>query len=146
MKELYLLYLQTKNWWCVKTKLKSATYVELTTNHGKNVIKLILFLAQKKIQSDGKVALNTYKIPITIFNEKHQSEEVQLRIFETFIQCIFHYNSELWTITKTLEKETDLFETKFLRRDICVYWPRIISSEDLYNRTKTKQWSTNIFN
>ena len=131
MKELYLLYLQTKNWWCVKIKLKSATYVELAINHGKNVIKLIL--SAKENTKWRKGCTEYIKVPKTIFNEKHESEEVQLRIFETFIQCIFHYNSELWTITKTLEKETDLFQTKFLRRAICVYWPRIISSEDLYN-------------
>ena len=65
---------------------------------------MVSFLStEKDIKLRTGVALDTYKTPETIFNSKHMSEVLKLRLFKTYIQIIFLCNSKLWTITKTLE-------------------------------------------
>ena len=76
-----------------------------------------------------------------ILNSKYVSEVIRLRIFKAYVESIFLYNSELWTITKTLEDKIDSFQRRLLHKVIRVYWPRTISNESLYDRTHLKPWS-----
>ena len=75
------------------------------------------------------------------FNSKLVSEEIKLRLFNTYVGSIFLYNSELWTLNKTLEDKVDSFHRRQLRFAIGIFWPRKISNEELYTRTKAKPWS-----
>ena len=74
-------------------------------------------------------------------NTKHTSETTRIRVFKTYVESIFLYNSETWTITQRLENTIDSFQRRLLRKVINVRWPRIISNKDLYERTKMKAWS-----
>ena len=56
-------------------------------------------------------------------------------MFKAYVESIFLYNSELWTLTKTLEDKIDSFQRRLLRKVIRVNWPRTISNESLYDRT-----------
>ena len=42
---------------------------------------------------------------------------------------LFLYNSEIWTLTKTLENKNDAFQCRLLRKVIHVKWPRTISNK-----------------
>ena len=69
-------------------------------------------------------------------------------IFSALVESIFLYNSEIWTLTKKLELEIDVFQRKLLR---CVMgyrytedrtlWP---SNNELYRKTKQTPWSVKI--
>jgi hypothetical protein len=61
-------------------------------------------------------------------------------------QCesVFLYNSELWTLTKQLEKEIDIFQRKIIRRAFNIKWFDKISNEDLYKKYHLQPWSEKI--
>ena len=80
----------------------------------------------------------------TILGSNQVSEAVRLRIFKAYIESIFHYNSELWTLKKTLENTIDSFQRRILRKVIHVKWPRTINNQELYERTHMTPWSITI--
>ena len=80
----------------------------------------------------------------SIFNGK-VSLSVKLRAFECYVAAIFLYNSELWTLTSTLEKAIDSFQRRLLRTAcLNAKWPKKISNHDLYEITKAAAWSKTI--
>ena len=79
-----------------------------------------------------------------IFNDNKLSIGRKIRIFKACVESIFLFNSELWTITKTLEKKIDAFQRRLLRRAINVKWPKKISSKELYRKTQVRKWSDTI--
>ena len=54
------------------------------------------------------------------------------------------YNSELWTLTKKLENEIDVFQRNLLKKILQIKYPYIIRNEDLYRKTCEIPWSTKI--
>ena len=67
-----------------------------------------------------------------------------MRIFNAYVTSAFMYNSELWGMTATLEKEIDVFHRKLLRQILKIKWPYIITNEAVYDRTKEIKWSQKI--
>ena len=59
-----------------------------------------------------------------------------------YIERIFLYNSEIWTLTKSHENTIDFIQRRLLRTFIYIDWPTTISNQRLYERTK---WSITIF-
>ena len=51
----------------------------------------------------------------TIFKEKKCTKQAKLAIFSALVESIFLYNSEVWTITKGIENEIDIFQRRLLR-------------------------------
>ena len=45
-----------------------------------------------------------------IYKSKSLSIETKVRTFNAFASSVFLYNSELWTVTATLDKKIDLFQ------------------------------------
>ena len=62
------------------------------------------------------------------------------------MSSIFLYNSELWISNKTIANKIDSFQRRQLRHVINIKWPRVISNEELYRRTKVEKWSRVIKN
>ena len=75
----------------------------------------------------------------SILKNKLVSEPVRIRIFKAYIDSIFLYNSELSTLTNTLERSIDSFHRRLLRKVIHVTWPRLITNEELEKRTKVME-------
>ena len=72
-----------------------------------------------------------------IFDNKKISISTKVITFNSYIQSIFLYNSELWTITKQLSIQIDSFQRKLIRTFILnVKWPIIVKNEDVYEQTK----------
>ena len=87
------------------------------------------------------LAIDTYKTLEHIFNSSKISNSIKIRTFQTYVTSVFLYNSELWTLTKKLEEEIDIFQRKQLRKILNIYWPQKISNNDLYMRTNIDKWS-----
>ena len=79
-----------------------------------------------------------------IFKSKRICTEMKIRTFYIFIDSIFLFNSELWTLTETLQEDIDAFQRRLLRRVIDIRWPKLISSEKLYQKTGAEKWSSTI--
>ena len=54
------------------------------------------------------------------------------------------YNSELWTLTKGLEEEIDIFHRKLIHKMFNIKWQDKISNKELYAKFKIKPWSLKI--
>ena len=76
-----------------------------------------------------------------ILQDKKLNLKTKIRIFESYVSSIFLYNSELWTLTKKLENEIDVFQRILLRRILKIKYPYIITNENLYKRTKIIPWT-----
>ena len=80
-----------------------------------------------------------------IFQNKRLSRRTKVRAFEAYITPVFLYNSELWTLTKTLGNQIDSFQRRILRSYVLnIRWPKILKNEDVYEKTKTEPWSKTI--
>ena len=58
---------------------------------------------KKDIKRRKELTIDSYMTFESIFSSKHVSEKVKIRVFAKYIESIFMYNSELWTLTQTLE-------------------------------------------
>jgi transcription antitermination factor NusG len=67
--------------------------------------------------------------------------KTRMKLFNTYVTSVFLYNSEIWTLTKKLEKEVDIFHRKLLRSMMNIRYPKTISNEKLYKITKEREWS-----
>ena len=88
----------------------------------KNCKYLGSFLDTDKDINRGKIlATNTYNQLKYIFDNKKTSKQTKLRIFKSYIESIFTYNCELWTLTKNakrslLQTDEKNFESKLARQ------------------------------
>ena len=97
------------------------------------------------IANRKSISLNALTNLKEIFQNKRLSLRTKVRAFEAYITPIFLYNSELWTLTKTLENQIDSFHRRILRSHVLnIRWPKIVKNEDLYEKTKLEPWSTKI--
>ncbi len=87
------------------------------------------------------LTINAMKILQYIYNSTSISTELKIRTFIAYVSSIFLYNSELWSLNKTLENEIDAFHRKQLRYALNIRWPVKISNDDLYECTKVIPWS-----
>ena len=101
----------------------------------------LLAHTEKCIKRRKGLTIDLYKTFESIFSSKHVSEKVKVRVFATYIQSIFMYNSELWTLTQTLKDSIDVFQRKLLRKIIYIKWPRMISNKGLHALTEMNPWS-----
>ena len=78
-----------------------------------------------------------------ILTSRRTSLGVKIRVFRALIESIFLYNSEIWTLTKGLECEIDVFQRKLLRYLLGIRWSanNWISNTELYRITKLRPWS-----
>ena len=69
-----------------------------------------------------------------------------MKLLSTYIEPIFLYNSETWTIIKSQENTIDAFQRTLMRKFVMkINWPRTISNENLYTQTNNPEaWSKTI--
>jgi hypothetical protein len=91
---------------------------------------------EKDINRRKGCAITSYNKLNKIFKNKRVSTEKKVRTFNVYVSSIFLYNSELWTITKSLEQKIDAFQRSLLRKVLDIRWPEKISNDDLYTKTK----------
>ena len=93
-------------------------------------------ITRRKVLS--MVSFNKFR---SVFNSKSISHATKLKTFRAFIASIFLYNSELWTLTKSLEQKIDAFHRRLLRSILGLQWPKKVSNKMLYEKTNEKPWS-----
>ena len=72
--------------------------------------------------------------------------KTKLNLFKADVQSIFLYNSELWTITKTIADKIDSFQWKLLRQLMGVRYLKIVKNTELYEKTGVEKWSSIVKN
>ena len=134
--------LEQNNLFVNTTKTEKYEISRISDNSWKKCKLLGSLLDTKEdIKRRKGLAIDSMKTLENIFNSKYVSEVIRLRIFKAYVESIFLYNSELWTLTKSLKDKIDSFQRRLLLKVIRVHWPRTISNESLYDRTHMKRWS-----
>ena len=75
------------------------------------------------------------------FKSDKISNKLKIRIFECYVSSAFLYNSEIWSLTETQEKQIDAYHRRLLRYAINKQYPEKITNEKLYNITQVQPWS-----
>ena len=70
-----------------------------------------------------------------IWRSSALSNQTKIRLFKSNVLSVLLYGSECWKTTVAIEKKLEVFQNKCLRRILKIFWPNVISNEDL--RTKT---------
>ena len=97
------------------------------------------------IANRKSISLSGLKNFKEFFQNKCLSIKSKVRAFEAYITPTFLYNSELWTLTKTVENQIDSFHRRILRSHVLdIRWPKIVKNEDVYEKTKIEPWSKTI--
>ena len=73
-----------------------------------------------------------------IIENKRTSRVTIKRIFKTYVESVFLYNSELWSMNRKLEIEIDVFQRNQIRRALNIRWYDHVTNEDLYKRVDLK--------
>ena len=99
---------------------------------------------KKDIERRKILSLDAMKTLEPIFRSRNISEKTKIRIFEAYVNSIFLYNCELWTLTTTLEKNIDSFQRRLMRTVLQIFWPKVINNEQLYEKAKITKWSESV--
>ena len=73
----------------------------------------------RNVWKSGKISLST-----------------KLRIFKSNVLSVLLYGSECWKTTNAIEMKLEGFQNKCLRQILRIFWPNIISNEELLRRTR----------
>ena len=80
-----------------------------------------------------------------MFRNEKLTIATKMKILGTYIEPIFMYNSEIWTLTKTQEQSIDAFQRTLIRNYVFgIKWPKTISNEQLYQKSKATSWKQKI--
>lgn len=71
-----------------------------------------------------------------IWRAREISMETKLRIFQTNVKAVLLYGCETWKVTSEITHKLQVFINRCLRRIKRIFWPKVISNEDLWKQTK----------
>ena len=83
-----------------------------------------------------KKARAAFSVLRPIWTSKFISLWTKIRIFDSNMKSVLLYGSETWRLTKKIISELQTFTNRRLRYILGVWWPRKISNEELWQRTK----------
>ena len=96
---------------------------------------------KEDIQRRKMITISTMKENSHVYQSKYLTLSQKIRHFRVFAECIFLYNCELWTTTKTINDSIDAFHRRQLRYALGIKYPRVITNQQLYDVTKCEPWS-----
>ena len=63
------------------------------------------------------------------------SIHTKIKIIISKVLSVLLYGAECWKTSIAIQRELEIFQTKFLRRILKIYWSNTISNQELRNRT-----------
>ena len=128
-------------------KNKTENYIISRQNHQWKKCKLngTLLDTEKDVKRRKILAINAANNLRRFFENDKLTINLKLKLIDTYIEPIFLYNSETWTLTKSMEKSINAFQRRIARR-YCfnIKWPKTLSNRDLYERTKIIEWKKKV--
>lgn len=102
--------------------------------------------ADADVKSRIKKAQQAFGQLRPIWSSRLISTSTKLRIFNSNVKSVLLYGSETWKVTKDVTSKLQVFVNRCLRRILRIYWPEIISNEQLLHRTNQRQINKEILN
>ena len=87
---------------------------------------------EQDIKRRKSLAISTYNKMKNILENRKTSIPTKKRIFKCYIESVLLYNSELWTMTKKLNDEIDVFQRNQIRRALNIRWQDKMTNTELY--------------
>lgn len=63
------------------------------------------------------------------------STHTRVRIFKSNVSSVLLYGSECWKTSTIMERKLEVFQNKYLRHILLIFWPNIIFNEGLREGT-----------
>ena len=80
----------------------------------------------------------------SVWKSRAISLNTKLRILNSNIKSVLLYGSETWRLTKVLLSKVQSFLNKRLRQILGIFWPNVITNEELWARTRQEDIETTI--
>ncbi|KAL3868729.1 hypothetical protein ACJMK2_041499 [Sinanodonta woodiana] len=77
---------------------------------------------------------HTFTMLKPIWKTRNLSIHTKIHIFKSNVLSVLLYGSECWKSTANIEKRLEVFQTKCLLRIMRIFWPNMISNEELRRR------------
>ena len=100
--------------------------------------------SDKDIQARIGKARTAFLILRQVWNSKHISTQIKLRIFNSNVKSVLLYGAETWRTTKATSSKLQTFINRCLRHILGIYWPNTITNEELWQTTQQEQIETQI--
>ena len=124
-------------------KNKTESYMISRQNHQWKKCKLLRTLldTEEDIKRRKILAINAANNLCRFFENSKLTINLKLKLINTYIEHIFLYNSETWTLTKSMEESFNAFQCRIVRR-YCfnTKWPKTLRNQDFYKKTKIVEW------
>jgi hypothetical protein len=95
--------------------------------------------------SDMKSRINKARNAFSKLNKVWKSKQfcrkTKVKLYKTLVRPVLLFGCETWRMTQLEERRLDSFQFKCLKRILGIYWPNVISIEELNNRTKVQKIS-----
>ena len=97
---------------------------------------------EKDIERRKCLAASVIKTLKNILYSKKLSISTKVRVFDAYVAPVFLYNSELWTLSNSMNNKLDSYHRRLLRTVVLnTRYPKIVSNVDIYKKTCAKPWS-----
>ena len=72
------------------------------------------------------------------------SRTTKVKLFNCLVKPVLLYGCETWKMTDGDNVKIDVFQTKCLRRIYKIFWPYIITNEEILKKSNMRKWSEEI--
>jgi len=100
--------------------------------------------AHADIASRLKKARHVFTSLKAVWRSKQLSKATKMRVFNATVKAVLLYGSECWRELGTDIRKLDAFYNRCLRRIQGIFWPRIVSNEELHRICKCRPLSADI--
>ena len=91
------------------------------------------------------LAINAANNLRRFFENSKLTINLKLKLINTYIEPIVLYNSEKWTLTKSMVESINAFQRRIVRiYYFNIKWPKTLCNQDLYERTKIVEWKKKV--
>ena len=82
-------------------------------------------------------ARTAFNMLYKVWRSNQISQSLKIRIYKSNVLSVLLYGAECWRVLTSEMKKLDTFNNSCLRRILKIFWPNVISNQDLHERTKT---------
>jgi hypothetical protein len=94
----------------------------------------------QRIQKENGAFVQLYPV----WRNNKISIRTKFCIFCSNVKAVLLYGSETWKVTKNITSKLQVFVNRCLRRILNIYWPEVISNEELWRRAEETEISVQI--
>ena len=95
--------------------------------------------AEEDVEARRRKAEVAFSILRPTWKSKFISLWTKIRIFNSNLKSVLLHGSETWRLTKKIITQLQTFTKRRLRYILGVWWPKMISNEELWQRTKQQR-------